>query len=175
MLTTLLCRNIFTICILSLAMTACDSSYNSQTDSNSKLPITSCNADEMGKINVHILSSNQKSTICAIMVSSIHRMPPVYLLKDFERFVSLVKSTASDEDVNSIARQTMNIVRLRQQQNDNDAMQNTFDTLWRIYQNTQTHVTVGDLYQRLRERPQVAAMSDESLERFGISLWRRGG
>ena len=172
--TTFLRQKIFSIVILSLAVAACDSSYSSRADSNSRLPITSCHADEMGKINVNTLSSSQKSTICAIMVSSIRRLPPVYLLKDFERFVSLVKSTASDEDVNSIARQTMNIVRLRQQQNNNEAMQDTFDTIWRIYQNTQTHVTVNDLNQHLRQVPQVSSMSDESLERFGISLWRRG-
>ncbi|MDR3478503.1 MAG: hypothetical protein P4M14_10790 [Gammaproteobacteria bacterium] len=172
MLTKLLQRKVLPLLFVALAMSGCDSNYKNQSE-NAKLPITSCSTTEMGKINVSTLDPQQKTDICNIMVSSIHRLPPVYVLKDFERFVSLVKSTASDDSANSIATQAMIVVKMRRQQNNDDAMQNTFDTLWRIYQNTQTHVTIKDVNAGLRRSGLVASeMSDETLEQFGISLWR---
>jgi hypothetical protein len=165
-------RKVLPLLFVTFALAACDSNYKNQSE-NSKLPITSCSATEMDKINISTLEPQQKTDICNIMVSTIHRLPPVYVLKDFERFVSLVKSTASDDSVNSIATQAMMVVKTRRQQNDNDAMQNTFDTLWRIYENTQTHVTIRDVNTALKRSGVVATnMSDETLEQFGISLWR---
>lgn len=160
---------------VTLALAGCYSNDKNQAE-NSTVPITSCRPPEMMKLSISTLSIEQKSDLCVIMVSSIHRLPPMYLLKDFERFVSLVKSTAADDNVKAIATQTMNIVQARQQENNDAAMQNTFDTIWRIYQNTQTNVTVNDLAQALkRSGTSAATLSDAALEQYGVSLWRQRG
>lgn len=131
---------------------------------------------DVRKMGISSLSMNDQAQICNIMVSNLGRNPPVYLLRDLVRLVVLVKDTASDDTVNTIASDAMNVVLLRQQNNNDQGIQDTFDTIWKVYQSTETKITFNDLTAALKKSGEKAkSLSDDQLEKIGISLWQEKG
>jgi hypothetical protein len=67
----------------------------------------------------------------------------------------------------------MQVVQIRKQQNDDAAIQNTFDTIWKIYQSTETKVGFNDLAEALKNSGDKASLiSDDQLEVLAINLWQ---
>jgi hypothetical protein len=156
---------------LTLLLCACGSNANSKSDTD-KTIISSCDLSQ--KMGTMTLSSSQQTQICAIMVTQLNRHPPVYLLRDVLRLAYLVRETATNDSLDSITLEAMKIIRLRQQQNNDEAIQNTLDIIWKIYQSTQTQVTFDDLDQALtRISTRANIISDEDLEKIGIALWQK--
>jgi hypothetical protein len=128
---------------------------------------------DLKKIGISQLTSTDQTQLCQIMADDLGRNPPVYLLRDLFRLASLVKETASDEPINKIAAQAMQVVQIRKQQNDDAAIQNTFDTIWKIYQSTETKVGFNDLAEALKNSGDKASLiSDDQLEVLAINLWQ---
>jgi hypothetical protein len=120
------------------------------------------------------LSTTDQAQICNIMVSELKRLPPVFLLRDLLRLVYLVRETATDDSIDSVTLQTMKMVQLRQQQNNDEAIQHTFDVMWKVYQSTQTQIAFDDLDSAMEHAGAAAnSVSDEELEKMGIALWQK--
>jgi hypothetical protein len=144
---------------LTLLLCACGSNANSKSDTD-KTIISSCDLSQ--KMGTMTLSSSQQTQICAIMVTQLNRHPPVYLLRDVLRLAYLVRETATNDSLDSITLEAMKII------------QNTLDIIWKIYQSTQTQVTFDDLDQALtRISTRANIISDEDLEKIGITLWQK--
>jgi hypothetical protein len=162
--------NVTAMMSLTLLLCACGSN-NSKADTDKTL-IASC--EQQQRMGAMTLSANQQIQICSIMVSQLDRHPPVYLLRDVLRLAYLVRQTGSDDSLDTITLEAMKIIRLRQQQNNNEAIQNTLDVIWKIYQSTQTQVSFDDLNQALtRIRSKANIISDQDLEKIGIALWQK--
>lgn len=160
---------IFPVALTVLTMTACSNPKTPNKHENDKTIITSCN--NISRVSVATLTAQEQTDVCGIMVTAIKRSPPAYLLHDFLRLVALVKETAADESANLIAMQAMDIVQTRQQEGNDLAIQNTFDTLWQIYQDTQTQITFDDLNSALKKSGMAKDVSDSLLEKIGITMW----
>jgi hypothetical protein len=152
-----------------LLLSGCDSN-NSKTDTDKTL-ITSC--DQQQKMGALTLTAAEQTQVCQIMVTQLQRQPPVYLLRDLLRLVYLVRQTAAPEPVDTIAMQSMKIVQLRQQQKNDEAIQNTFDVIWKIYQSTQTQVNFAALDGMLDKNSHANLMSDDQLEQMSIEMWQK--
>jgi hypothetical protein len=156
---------------LGLLLCACSSNSNSKSDTD-KTIITSC--DQTQKMGMLTLNSSQQTQVCAIMVTQLDRRPPVYLLRDVLRLAYLVRETGNADSLDTITLEAMKIIRLRRQQNNDEAIQNTLDVIWKIYQSTQTQVTFDDLNQALlRISAKANVISDQDLEKIGIALWQQ--
>ncbi len=163
--------NLTALVSLAMLLCACGSNTNSKSDTDKTL-ISSC--DQTQKMGSMSLSASQQTQICAIMVTQLKRHPPVYLLRDVLRLAYLVRETATDDSLDTVTLEAMKIIRLRQQQNNDLAIQNTLDIIWKIYQSTQTQVSFDDLDQALtRISTRANLISDVDLEKIGIALWQK--
>jgi hypothetical protein len=160
----------FPVMLCLLGVTACEDKKPNKHELN-KAPVTSCN--KLGTVAVASLTPQEQTDICNTMMTDIKREPPAYLLHDFMVMVALFKETAATQDANLIAIQAMQIIKTRQQENNDMAMQNTFDTLWQVYQNTQTQITLEDLNTMLQKSGDPTKISDDTLTRAGIALWEQ--
>jgi hypothetical protein len=161
---------IFPVMLAMLSVTACTDNKPNKHPID-KTPVTSCNT--LSNVNVASLTPQEQTDVCNIMVADIKRQPPAYLLHDFLVLVSLIKETAADETANLIAIQAMDIIKTRQQENNDMAIQNSFDTIWQVYQNTQTQISLEDLNGMLKKSGDAKHISDETLTRAGIALWEQ--
>jgi hypothetical protein len=161
-----------TAAIFLILLSACDENKANAKRDQDKTIITSCNTPQkMGSLT---LSATDQTQICNIMVSELKRLPPVFLLRDLLRLVYLVRETATDDSIDSVTLQTMKMVQLRQQQNNDEAIQQTFDVMWKVYQSTQTQIAFDDLDSAMEHAGGSAnSVSDEELERIGIALWQK--
>jgi hypothetical protein len=161
---------LLTLAILSIGGCDAKDPNNSKKD-NDKTIVTSCT--QLSRISISNLSLQKQSAICSIMVTTLARKPPVYLLRDLLRLVLLMRETGNNDIEIATARDVMDIVRLRQQQNDDESIQNTFATAWRIYQSTETQVTFDDLATALKDTKDANALTDFDLEKMSIALWQQ--
>jgi hypothetical protein len=161
---------VLALAILSLGGCDAKDPNNSKKD-NDKTIVTSCT--QLSRISVSNISLQKQSAICSVMVTTLARKPPVYLLRDLLRLVLLMRETGSNDVEIATARDAMDIVRLRQQQNDDESIQNTFATAWRIYQSTETNITFDDLAAALKNTKDANTLSDYDLEKMSIALWQQ--
>jgi hypothetical protein len=155
-----------------ILLSGCDENKVNAKKDHDRTIITSCNTPQkMGSLT---LNATDQAQVCNIMVSELKRLPPVFLLRDLLRLVYLVRETAADDSIDSVTLQTMKMVQLRQQQNNDEAIQNTFDVMWKVYQSTQTQIAFDDLDTAMEHAGSAAnSVSDSDLERIGIALWQK--
>lgn len=153
-----------------------DSSNNNDNNSvnydHDKRPIKSCDLDEMQVIGISTLDWQVESDICNTMVSSLGRNPPVYLLRELFYVSSLVKMKDSNVAPNDTAYQAMNIVEARGQDNNNKAIYNTLNAIWKVYEGTLYHVSFKDIDIYLRNYDgDPTSLSDDDLYAIGAEIW----
>jgi uncharacterized protein (UPF0262 family) len=161
------------IFIFSTVIVGCDSDPDNTAQDNNTMPIKSCDFDSIADIGILTLNWEDESKICNIMVSKLNRNPPINLLRSLFKLVSLMntnnlKNGVVVEKEVDIARHVLSIVRLRRQTQNNEAIQSTFSTIYRISIVTKGEITALDLEDIIKNDP---VLSDDGLANLAFMLW----
>ena len=120
-----------------------------EADANQSL-VSSCSANDMVNQKWNYLALAEQSRLCLMMQSTIGRLPTVALLRRLSQMILVMQVADDSTDAQNIGYQVMNIVEARGAQNNNVAIEATFETVTKIFNGTQGHVKPRDLNIRLR-------------------------
>lgn len=125
-------------------------------------PVKSCDwnkvRDETGELAG--VSWQDQAAICKEMASSLGRLPPIGLLRVLAKVTFILRSAGSTESHKDIAFQAMNVVEARNQTTDIQ-INETFNTLTKIYNGTNGRVSPKDMNRILRAMGPRARKIDE--------------
>ena len=120
--------------------------------------------EEMEKLRMNLLSWDDEAAVCKTMRSSIGRFPTVRLARALCKVIIVMQMNGSKDKPKDIAYQMMNIVEARGQERNDKAIYSTFDTVTKIFNGSEGHVTPRDLNVFLRSTgPMAKTLSDEGL------------
>jgi hypothetical protein len=134
--------------------------------------LTSCDWQDMEKQRLNILSWTDEADVCTTMQSSLGRFPSVALARELSKAIFVMQASGDTGAPKDIAYQMMNIVEARDQVENDKAIASTFETVTKIFNGTQGHVTPKDLNVNLRSSgPMAKTMSDDGLIGFATIIW----
>ena len=124
--------------------------YAANPDEN-PAQVKSCDSDKL-RNDVGELSGvswEDEAAICREMASSLGRLPPVGLLRILGKVTFILRTAGGTETPKDIAFQVMNVVEARSQ-TSNVQINETFETLVKIYNGSNGRVTPKDMNLNLR-------------------------
>jgi hypothetical protein len=146
-------------------LSACDSSSNDAAATPKHTTLTACDADEMDVLGVDTISHEDAATVCQTIQNSIGHVPSVRIAKELATALSAMQMKGDRTSVGDQAYQYMNIVEARGQTDKDDAMYDTFNVVFKIYNGSTGHVTPRDVSMALRAiaPEQAQKISDDGL------------
>jgi len=136
---------------LTLLLSACDvenaqqkEAWDKAADDNQS-PVTSCSWQKMGQIRFTSEAQVDEAEICTTMQASLGRLPSVALLRKLSKLVFTLQVVGSQDSAKEISYQVMNIVEVRGQRENGAAIDETFETIAKIFNGSQGHVTPKDM------------------------------
>ena len=112
-------------------------------DSNQS-PAT-CDWKTMEDQRLNLVAWVDETDICNTMQSSLGRAPSVALVRKLSKVVFILKVAGSQDSAKEISYQMMNIVEVRGQRESDAAIDETFETIVKIFNGSQGHVTPKDM------------------------------
>ena len=141
---------IATFLIAACAVFMWNGSYAANPDEN-LTPVKSCDwnkvRDDVGELSG--VSWEDQAAICREMASSLGKLPPVGLLRVLGKVTFILRAAGSPDAPKEIAFQVMNVVEARNQ-TSNAQINETFNTLVKIYSGSNGRVTPKDVNLNLR-------------------------
>lgn len=135
-------------------------------------PVSSCNWEDMDKQGLNVLSSIDEADVCNTMQTFLNRSPSVALVRHLSKVIFIMEASGSKDSPKDIAYQIMNIVEARGQDKDDKKIENTFETVTKIFNSTLGHVTPKDIYISLISSGQMAhTLSDDGLISMASLIW----
>lgn len=154
-------------------LVACDSTPPLSDNSS-----VACNFDNdnMLKVSASVptLSAIELTDVCTEIEHSLGHAPNFILLRKLGQDISLIQSKGVQTTPKDLAYQMLIITEKRGQLNDEKAMINTFDILWKISGGTNGRVTPKDMIEGIRGI-NATKLSDDGLINIGamISTYKR--
>jgi hypothetical protein len=141
---------------------------------NNTTTVASCSTDGVFRVRILMLSTTDMSAVCEEMARIMGRNPSVRTLRMLSNTVSAMKIKGDTNGFAVNAYQFMRIVESRGQLNDDSAMMNTFDVVFKIFSGTAGRVTPKDLNILLRTSGPIAkTLSDDGLINIAAMLSSR--
>jgi hypothetical protein len=131
-------------------LSACDSSSNDAAAAPKHTTLTACDADQMDVLGVDTISHEDAATVCQTIQNSIGHVPSVRIAKELATALSAMQMKGDKTPIGDQAYQYMNIVEARGQTDKDDAMYDTFNVVFKIYNGSTGHVTPRDVNMALR-------------------------
>jgi hypothetical protein len=136
--------------------------------------LPSCSFESMDKLRFPLLSHTEEVEVCRTIETSLGRRPTVAMTRKLSQAVSLVGSASAADTSKDLAYQFMNIVEARDQTKNDQAIDGTFETVFKIFKGTDGHVTPRDINVFLRSAgPMAKTLSDEGLIHMAAVLWEQ--
>ena len=168
--------------VVLLAATMCLPEYSragSEAESaaldGSPAVVPSCTFEVMLSMmkGIETISGSMAAGICETITKSLGHRPQIRVLRAASMIASLMNIHGLQVSEREIAYQLMNIVEARRITNP-DRILATFDTVWKIFDGTDGHVTPSDLNIMLRSSgPMARTLSDDGLISMGAVLWEQ--
>lgn len=163
------------VCAVLLSIGGCDDGPNEHpTEAAKSAPavLTSCDTDQMELLDSKMMSWTDSAIVCRTMQLSLGRVPSLKTASMLSKLVALMRVNGDKTEAKEQAYQLMNIVEARSQTGSDEAMEATFDTVWKIWQGSQGHVTPRDINILLRSMGAKGAskLSDDGLITFAVLL-----
>lgn len=159
--------------IASLALlSACDSSSNDAAATPKRTALTACDADQMDVLGVDTVSYVDAANVCQTIQNSIGHVPSIKIAKELATAMSAMQMKGDKTPIGDQAYQYMNIVEARDQTDSDDAMYDTFNVVFKIYNGSGGHVTPRDVNVALRAMApeQAQKMNDDGLYALGALI-----
>lgn len=138
---------------LTLLLSACDgevgetdqqkAARDKAADSN-QAPAT-CDWKTMEAQRLNLVAWVDEADICNTMQASLGRAPSVALVRMLSKVVFIFQVAGSKDSAKEIAYQAMNIVEVRAQRENDAKISDTFETITKIFNGSQGHVTPKDM------------------------------
>ncbi len=164
--------------IAAFSLTACGGETEEETAARDKAadtnqsPVSSCDWNDMEKLRLNILSWADEADICTTMQATLERLPSVALVRELSKAVFVMQAAGSKDTSKEIAYQMMNIVEARGKENDNAAIDSTFNTVTKVFNGTQGHVTPKDVNVFLRSSgPMAKTLNDDGIMDMAAVMW----
>lgn len=136
---------------LTLLLGACDGQKTRDVAAdNNQSPVTSCDWNSMDDQGLNRLAQIDEADICSAMHSALGRMPSVALARKLSKVVFVFQVAGSQDSAKEISYQMMNIVEARGQLQNDTAIAESMETMTKIFNGTQGHVTLKDMNIALR-------------------------
>lgn len=104
----------------------------------------------MDALDVDMLSHEDEATVCQTIQNSIGHVPSIKIAKELATAMSAMQMKGDKTPIGDQAYQYMNIVEARGQTDNDDAMYDTFNAVFKIYNGSSGHVTPRDVNMALR-------------------------
>lgn len=135
-------------------------------------PVTSCNWSDMEKQRIDILSWVDEGYVCSTLQSAIGHPPTIALTRKLSKVIFVMRAGGIQGSVKDVAYQIMNIVEARGQENNNQEIDGTLETVLKIFNGTQGHVTPSDINLTLRSSGDLAkTISDDGVINMAVLIW----
>ncbi|MEX3812147.1 hypothetical protein AB3X96_18095 [Paraburkholderia sp. BR13439] len=171
----MLSSNVRAICAALAALTvlsACDSSNSDAPAAPKPTTLTACAWDQMDLLGVDTLSHTDAVTVCQTIQNSLGHVPSLRIAKELATAMSAMQMKGDKTPIGDQAYQYMNIVEARGQTDSDDAMYDTFNVVFKIYNGSMGHVTPRDINMALRAMaPQQARkINDDAIYTLGAVI-----
>ena len=125
-------------------------------DSNNS-PVASCRWADLKDVVVSMESVNAEA-LCRTMQITLNRFPPIALARKLSKliFVIQVDTEGKGPSPKELSYQIMNVVEARNVTDNDAAIDETFDTLAKVYSGTQGRITPRDINIELRHAGVIA-------------------
>ena len=134
--------------------------------------ISGCEASKMQlePDDFKLITRKDASKICKEVEASLLKLPSKTFFRGICTLVALMKVRDTKESYENIAYQIMNVIEIREQ-NDEEAMLETLDTLWTIFNGSNGRVTPKDMNIALRKLKYPAKkMSRRDMFKLGAMI-----
>ena len=170
--------NLAVTLLAAFLLTACGGETDQEREAKDRVadanqsPVTSCDLNTMDNQRLNILSWVDEANVCATMQAALGRPPSVALVRKLSKAISVMQTTGSKDTTKDTAYQMMNIVEARGKENNDKAIDSTFETITKIFSGTQGHVTLKDINIFLRSAgPMAKTLSDDGLISMAAVIW----
>jgi len=167
-----------TALVATFLLTACGGETDQAREAKDKAadanqsPVTSCDWNNMDKQGLNVLSWADEADVCVTMQATLGRPPSVALVRKLSKAISVMQAAGSKDTTKDTAYQMMNIVEARGKEKDNKAIDSTFETVTKIFNGTQGHVTPRDINIFLRSSgPMAKTISDDGIISMAAIIW----
>ena len=135
-------------------------------------PLKSCSSKDMDALRFTSVAHVDEAAICSTMESSLGHIPSIALVRHMAKAVFAYEVKGDKDSAQELTYQMMNIVEARGQQSNDAAIEESMETIFKIFNGTQGHVTPSDMNVALRN-PSVHPRSLDEQEMFtlGAMVW----
>lgn len=153
------------ILVALMALSACDSDNSDSAAKPKPTTLTACDWNQMEVLDINGLSHTDAVTVCQTIQNSIGHVPSIRVAHELGTAIAVMQVKGDKTPVGDEAYQYMNIVEARGQSDNEDAMADTFNAVFKIYNGTMGHVTPRDVNVVLRAMApaQAQKISDDGL------------
>ncbi|REG57629.1 hypothetical protein B0G80_0253 [Paraburkholderia sp. BL6669N2] len=154
-------------------LSACDSSNSTEPTAAPKpTTLTACDWDQMELLDVKTLSHADAVTVCQTIQNSLGHVPSLRIAKELATAMSAMQMKGDKTPISDQAYQYMNIVEARGQTDSDDAMYDTFNVVFKVFNGSMGHVMPRDLNMALRAMaPQQARkINDDGIYTLGAVI-----
>ena len=171
--------NLAVALVATFLLTACDGETDQEREAKDKAadanqsPVTSCDWQDMDKQRLNVLSWADEADVCVTMQATLGRMPSVALVRKLSKAIFVMQVDGSKDTAKDIAYQMMNIVEARGKEKSDKMIDSTFETVTKIFNGTQGHVTPKDINIFLRSSgPMAKTISNDGIMGMAAVIWK---
>ncbi|MFO1431195.1 MAG: hypothetical protein U1F76_13815 [Candidatus Competibacteraceae bacterium] len=164
--------------VATFLLTACNGETDQERKAKDKAadanqsPVISCDWQDMYKQRLNVLSWADEADVCITMQAALGRMPSVALVRKLSKAIFVMQVYGSKETAKDIAYQMMNIVEAREKEKSDKMIDSTFETVTKIFNITQGHVTPKDINILLRSAgPMAKTLSEDGIVSMAAIIW----
>jgi hypothetical protein len=153
-------------------LSACDSSTNDASAAPKPTTLTACEWNQMDALGVDTISHTDAVTVCQTIQNATGHVPSLRIAKELTAAMSAMQLKGDKTPIGDQAYQYMNIVEARGQTDSDDAMYDTFNVVFKIYNGSSGHVAPRDVNMALRAMApeQARKISDDGMYSLGALI-----
>lgn len=164
--------------LLAALLVACSGESDQERQTRDKLadtdqsPVTSCNWENMEKQRINLLSYVDEADVCNTIQSTLGNPPSVALTRRLSKAIFIMQVNGSKDTAKEVAYQIMSVVEARGQTQNEKAIEGSIETVFKIFNGTQGHVTPKDVNVFLRNAgPMAKTLNDDGLIGMAAIIW----